>query len=72
MCGQRLRFSARLAPLQYASSTVAVRLPDPMLTRLAELPLGPRHAFEVKDGFRAVVSTVDGLPVRAAAAEAGT
>jgi bifunctional non-homologous end joining protein LigD len=36
-----------------------------MLTRAAELPLGPDYAYEVKwDGFRAVVSTVAGLRVR--------
>jgi bifunctional non-homologous end joining protein LigD len=44
---------------------VALRLPDPMLTRPAELPLGPGYAYEVKwDGFRAVVSTLAGLRVR--------
>ena len=42
-----------------------LRLPDPMLTRPADLPLGPAYAFEVKwDGFRAIVSTLDGLRVR--------
>jgi bifunctional non-homologous end joining protein LigD len=36
-----------------------------MLTRPAELPLGPGYAYEVKwDGFRAIVSTVGGLRVR--------
>jgi bifunctional non-homologous end joining protein LigD len=36
-----------------------------MLTRPADLPLGPGYAFEVKwDGFRALVSTLDGLRVR--------
>ena len=35
-----------------------------MLTRPADLPLGPGYAFEVKwDGFRALVSTIDGLRV---------
>src|SRR4051812_4137184 len=42
-----------------------MRLPDPMLSRPAELPLGPSYSFEVKfDGFRAIVSTIDGLRVR--------
>ena len=42
-----------------------LRLPDPMLTRPADLPLGPGYAFEVKwDGFRALVSTLDRLRVR--------
>jgi bifunctional non-homologous end joining protein LigD len=42
-----------------------LRLPDPMLTRAGELPLGPGYAYEVKwDGFRAIVSTIDGLRVR--------
>jgi bifunctional non-homologous end joining protein LigD len=44
---------------------VNLRLPDPMLTRPADLPLGPGYAFEVKwDGFQALVSTIDGLRVR--------
>jgi bifunctional non-homologous end joining protein LigD len=44
---------------------VGLRLPDPILTRAAELPLGPGYVYEVKwDGFWAVVSTVAGLRVR--------
>jgi bifunctional non-homologous end joining protein LigD len=40
-------------------------LPAPMLSRSARLPTGGRWAFEVKwDGFRAIVSTEDGLRVR--------
>jgi bifunctional non-homologous end joining protein LigD len=36
-----------------------------MLARPAELPLGSGYAYEVKwDGFRAIVSTIDGLRVR--------
>ena len=40
-------------------------LPEPMLSRLShELPSGD-YAFEIKwDGFRAIVSTTDGLRVR--------
>jgi hypothetical protein len=35
---------------------VNLRLPDPMLSRPGELPLGPSYSFEVKfDGFRAMV-----------------
>jgi bifunctional non-homologous end joining protein LigD len=50
---------------EYPSRRVNLRLPDPMLTRPAELPLGSGYAFEVKwDGFRALVSTMDGLRVR--------
>jgi bifunctional non-homologous end joining protein LigD len=38
---------------------------EPMLTRPAQFPLGSGYAFEVKwDGFRAIVSMVDGLIVR--------
>jgi ATP-dependent DNA ligase len=46
-------------------------LPEPMLSRLSsELPSGD-YAYEIKwDGFRAIVSTTDGLHVRAG--EAGT
>ena len=36
-----------------------------MLSRSAPLPTGPKWSFELKwDGFRAVVSTQDGLRVR--------
>ena len=42
-----------------------MRLPDPMLSRPGNLPLGSRYAYEVKwDGLRAIVSTVAGLQVR--------
>ena len=42
-----------------------MRLPDPMLLRAGPIPTGPGWSFEVKwDGFRALVSTVDGLRVR--------
>jgi bifunctional non-homologous end joining protein LigD len=48
-----------------AFEPLKLRLPDPMLTRAGELPLGPGYAYEVKwDGFRAIVSTIDGLRVR--------
>jgi bifunctional non-homologous end joining protein LigD len=44
---------------------VNLRLPDPMVSRPGALPLGPSYAFEIKwDGFRAIVSTIDGLRVR--------
>lgn len=37
----------------------------PMLSRTGELPTGNGWSFEVKwDGFRALVSTEDGLQVR--------
>jgi bifunctional non-homologous end joining protein LigD len=40
-------------------------LPSPMLSRSGELPAGAGWAFEVKwDGFRALVSTENGLRVR--------
>ena len=42
-----------------------LRLPDPMLSRIAPLPVGRGWSYEVKwDGFRAIVSTEDGLRVR--------
>jgi bifunctional non-homologous end joining protein LigD len=42
-----------------------MRLPDPMLARPATLPLGGGYGYEVKwDGFRAIVSTENGLRVR--------
>ena len=44
---------------------VNLRLPDPMLSRPTELPLGSGFAYEVKfDGFRAIAATIDGLRVR--------
>jgi bifunctional non-homologous end joining protein LigD len=40
-------------------------LPDPMLARSAPLPVGRGWSYELKwDGFRAIVSTEDGLRVR--------
>ncbi len=40
-------------------------LPPPMLLRPGALPKGDQWAFELKwDGFRAIVSTEDGLRVR--------
>ena len=43
----------------------ASRLPDPMLSRPGPLPIGPTWSFKVKwDGFRAIVSTTNGLRVR--------
>lgn len=48
-----------------ASVSLALRLPDPMLSRAGPLPSGPGWSFELKwDGFRAIVSTEDGLRVR--------
>src|SRR6185295_2500274 len=43
-----------------------MRLPSsPMLAKPGPLPTGPGWSYEVKwDGFRALVSTVDGLKVR--------
>jgi bifunctional non-homologous end joining protein LigD len=42
-----------------------MRLPDPMLARPGPLPSGSGWSFELKwDGFRAMVSTEDGLRVR--------
>jgi bifunctional non-homologous end joining protein LigD len=42
-----------------------LRLPTPMLSRPGPLPSGTGRSFEVKwDGFRAIVSTEDGLRVR--------
>ncbi len=42
-----------------------MRLPSPMLARTGPLPLGLGWSYEVKwDGFRALVSTEDGLHVR--------
>src|SRR6187551_3318182 len=42
-----------------------LRLPAPMVSRPGPLPSGPGWSYEVKwDGFRALVSTVDGLRVR--------
>src|SRR4051794_35647102 len=39
--------------------------PSPMLSRTGDLPTGGGWSFEVKwDGFRALVSTEDGLKVR--------
>jgi bifunctional non-homologous end joining protein LigD len=47
------------------SAPGSLRLPGPMLARPGALPHGPGWAFEVKwDGFRALVSTIDGLEVR--------
>jgi ATP-dependent DNA ligase len=44
---------------------MAMLLPDPMLARPASLPLDSGYSYEVKwDGFRAVVSTENGLRVR--------
>jgi ATP-dependent DNA ligase len=44
---------------------MGLRLPDPMLSRSGPLPSGARWSFELKwDGFRAIVSTEDGLRVR--------
>jgi ATP-dependent DNA ligase len=44
---------------------MAMWLPDPMLARSASLPLGSGYSYEVKwDGFRAIVSTENGLQVR--------
>src|SRR5262249_37375103 len=44
---------------------VALRPPEPMLARPGLLPTGPAWSFELKwDGFRALVSTEDGLRVR--------
>jgi bifunctional non-homologous end joining protein LigD len=46
-------------------SVSGLRLPDPMLSRPGPLPTGPGWLFELKwDGFRAIVSTEDGLRVR--------
>ena len=40
-------------------------LPQPMLLRPGGIPSGDGWAFELKyDGFRAIVSTEDGLQVR--------
>src|SRR5262249_13730285 len=48
-----------------SDSVVALRLPDPMLSRSGSLPIGPGWLFEVKwDGFRAIVSTEGDLRVR--------
>lgn len=42
-----------------------LRLPDPMLSRPGPLPSGSGWSYELKwDGFRAIVSTQDGLRVR--------
>jgi ATP-dependent DNA ligase len=42
-----------------------LRLPDPMLSRPGPLPTGPGWSFELKwDGFRALVSTEDGMHLR--------
>ena len=44
---------------------LVLRLPDPMLSRPGLLPSGRAWSFELKwDGFRALVSTEDGLRVR--------
>jgi ATP-dependent DNA ligase len=56
-------------PLQTPAQTVRRYrervLPDPMLSRPGPIPTGPGWRYEVKwDGFRALVSTVDGLRVR--------
>ena len=46
-------------------SLTALVLPQPMLSRPGPLPHGRGWSFEVKwDGFRALVSTEDGLRVR--------
>ena len=40
-------------------------LPRPMLLRAGAIPTGDGWAFELKyDGFRAIVSTEDGLEIR--------
>ena len=42
-----------------------LRLPDPMLSRPGPLPSGSAWTYELKwDGFRAIVSTEDGMRVR--------
>jgi bifunctional non-homologous end joining protein LigD len=47
------------------SAAALSRLPEPMLSRPGPLPTARGWTFEVKwDGFRAVVSTEDGLRVR--------
>ena len=46
-----------------------MRLPAPMLARSGPLPTRGAWSFEVKwDGFRALVSTLDGLRVQSGAA----
>jgi len=48
-----------------AVSVPPLRLPEPMLARPGPLPSGPAWSFELKwDGFRALVSTQNGLRVR--------
>jgi hypothetical protein len=51
--------------LARSDSVSTMRLPEPMLARPGTLPLGSGYAYEVKwDGFRAIVSTENGLQVR--------
>jgi hypothetical protein len=48
-----------------SDTVVLLRLPDRMLARPGQLPSGSGWSFELKwDGFRAIVSTEDGLRVR--------
>jgi ATP-dependent DNA ligase len=66
---QRLVIYERWANPQRSSqpraSVLLLRLPDPMLARSAPLPTGVGWSYELKwDGFRAIVSTEDGLRVR--------
>jgi len=52
-------------PRLRGASLPLLRIPEPMLARPAPLPRGPAWSFELKwDGFRALVSTEDGLRVR--------
>jgi bifunctional non-homologous end joining protein LigD len=49
----------------FCTTVRALRLPEPMLSRPGPLPTGTSWSFELKwDGFRAIVSTEDGLHVR--------
>ena len=51
--------------VQRAGGVSLLRLPDPMLSSPGRLPVDSGWSYEVKwDGFRAVVSTEDGLRVR--------
>jgi ATP-dependent DNA ligase len=48
-----------------AVASAFLRLPEPMLSRPGPLPSGSGWFFELKwDGFRAIVSTEEGLRVR--------
>ena len=63
----KVRFRYACASFQddFEYVVVLLRLPAPVLSRPGPVPDGPGWSFEPKwDGFRAIVSTEDGIRVR--------